>query len=60
MLLEPVEDTQDGGVGADEGVVMAGIADNNIGVGEGGDVCCLIDGLLELGDIGSLFGGNRD
>ena len=43
-------------MGADEGVVMAGIADNNIGVGEGGDVCCLIDGLLELGDVGALFG----
>ena len=58
--MESVEDTLDGGTGTDKGFVMTGIADDNIGVGKGGDVCCLIDGLLELRDVGALLGRNGD
>ena len=47
MHLETVEEALGAGVGTLEGIVVAGVGDNDVGAGESGDVCGLIDGLLK-------------
>jgi len=60
LLLQTIDDSQDGFVGSDQGIIMTGIGDDNIRVGEGRNIGGFVDGLLKLGDIGALFGRNGD
>lgn len=45
-------------VGASEGVVMAGGGNDDIVLGDGGDVCGFVDGGFECFDAFACLGGN--
>jgi hypothetical protein len=58
--VEAVDDALQMGLGTTECFVVTGIGDDDVGIGEGWDVGCLVDGLLELVDMLVVLGRNLD
>ena len=60
LLLKTVEHTNKMVMGASEGLVVTGIADNDIAGLKGGDVGCLVDGVFKNVETLAVFGGDTN
>ena len=55
VFLHAVDDSLDAFVSSKQSVIMAGIGDDDIGVGDFGYLGSVIDGLLECGNALTVF-----